>query len=88
MEPDVGRGQALPGAWATISVAAVTAASGSRNTSMPPSPNQRTGRPPELLVGARQPWLGGHDRNVHEGERQVTPGDEVADRLHCQAGGV
>jgi hypothetical protein len=42
----------------------------------------------ELLVGAGQLGLGGHDGNVHEGERQLPLGDEVADRLHRQAGGV
>jgi hypothetical protein len=42
----------------------------------------------QVLVGARQPRLGGHDRNVHERERQLPLGNEVADRLHLQSGRV
>jgi hypothetical protein len=43
--PMWGGSRPLSRAWATISVAAPTAATGSRNTNIPPSPNQRTGRP-------------------------------------------
>jgi hypothetical protein len=42
----------------------------------------------EVLVGAGQPRLGAHRGSVHEGERQLAPGDQLADRLDREAGGV